>query len=77
MTRDFLWGVATSAFQLEGSPFADWATWDPVLASRPSITGHYLCYREDWHSLKTLGVNAYRFSVEWESHTAGGRPMGR
>jgi hypothetical protein len=26
---DFQWGVATSAFQLEGSPCADWTTWDP------------------------------------------------
>lgn len=69
MTRifpdDFLWGVATSAFQLEGSPHADWTSWDLILSERPDVTNHYTLYREDLHLLKELGVNAYRFSVEW------------
>ncbi len=34
--EDFQWGVATSAFQLEGSPNADWTTWDPVLRDIPA-----------------------------------------
>jgi beta-glucosidase len=63
--QDFQWGVATSAFQLEGSPSADWSTWDPVLADRPQATGHYERFREDLKLLKDLGVNAYRFSLEW------------
>ncbi len=63
--RKFLWGVATSAFQLEGSPYADWASWDSVLKSRPDVTNHYTLYREDLNLLKELGVNAYRFSLEW------------
>ncbi len=62
---DFQWGVATSAFQIEGSPNADWATWDPVLVDRPAITNHYALFREDLKLLKELGVNAYRFSLEW------------
>lgn len=61
----FLWGVATSAFQLEGSPYADWATWDEKLTSNPNVTEHFSRYREDLRLLKELGVNAYRFSVEW------------
>ena len=65
MRPGFLWGVATSAFQLEGSPDADWASWDPVLKSRPEITHHYRLFREDLNLLKELGVNAYRFSLEW------------
>ena len=65
MQNDFLWGVATSAFQLEGSPYADWASWDSILDEKPNITNHYALYREDLHLLKELGVNAYRFSVEW------------
>jgi beta-glucosidase len=65
MRTDFLWGVATSAFQLEGSAYADWTLWDPVLISKPSITHHYRLFREDLKLLKELGVNAYRFSVEW------------
>lgn len=62
---DFLWGVATSAFQLEGSPNADWTTWDPALCKTPDITNHYIRYKEDLKLLKELGVNAYRFSIEW------------
>jgi beta-glucosidase len=61
----FLWGVATSAFQLEGSPHADWTSWDDILSSRPAVTNHYELYREDLALLKDLGVNAYRFSLEW------------
>lgn len=64
-TKNFLWGVATSAFQLEGSPYADWASWDYILNSRPDVTNHYTLYRQDLNLLKDLGVNAYRFSLEW------------
>ena len=64
-TRNFLWGVATSAFQLEGSPHADWASWDSILDSKPDVTNHYTLYKEDLCLLKDLGVNAYRFSLEW------------
>ncbi len=61
----FLWGVATSAFQLEGSSYADWASWDAILSSKPDVTNHYSLYKEDLSLLKELGVNAYRFSIEW------------
>lgn len=62
---NFLWGVATSAFQLEGSPYADWTSWDSILDSKPDVTNHYTLYKEDLNLLKDLGVNAYRFSLEW------------
>jgi beta-glucosidase len=61
----FLWGVATSAFQLEGSPYADWSSWDAILNSKPHVTNHYALYKQDLNLLKDLGVNAYRFSLEW------------
>jgi len=61
----FLWGVATSAFQLEGSPHADWSSWDTILSEKPDVTHHYELYREDLGLLNNLGVNAYRFSLEW------------
>ncbi|MCG6551134.1 MAG: family 1 glycosylhydrolase [Candidatus Magnetominusculus sp. LBB02] len=61
----FLWGVATSAFQLEGSPHADWSSWDTILSEKPEITNHYELYRKDLLLLNDLGVNAYRFSLEW------------
>jgi len=63
--NSFLWGVATSAFQLEGSPYADWSTWDGILNANPKITNHYELYKEDIKLIKNLGVNAYRFSIEW------------
>ncbi len=62
---DFQWGIATSAFQIEGSPHADWTTWDPDLERVPNITDHYNRYRQDLCLLKELGVNSYRFSIEW------------
>jgi len=65
MQDNFLWGVATSAFQLEGSPYADWTSWDALLDSKPDVTNHYTLYKEDLNLLKDLGVNAYRFSIEW------------
>lgn len=65
VNKNFLWGVATSAFQLEGSPYADWATWDSVLNLNPKVTNHYELYEEDIKLIKNLGVNAYRFSIEW------------
>ena len=65
MHNSFLWGVATSAFQLEGSSEADWASWDIILNSNPHVTNHYSLYKEDLNLLKDLGVNAYRFSIEW------------
>jgi beta-glucosidase len=61
----FQWGVATSAFQLEGSPHADWTGWDDALRAHPGVTNHYELYRDDLRLLKDLGVNAYRFSIEW------------
>jgi beta-glucosidase len=65
MNKGFLWGVATSAFQLEGSPYADWTSWDAILNEKPNVTNHYKLYKEDLLLLKDLGVNSYRFSIEW------------
>src|SRR5208283_2151664 len=65
MRKGFLWGVATSAFQLEGSPNADWSSWDSILSQNPEVTNHYTLYKEDLSLLKDLGVNAYRCSLEW------------
>lgn len=63
--KRFYWGVATSAFQLEGSQYADWAFWDSRIHPNCNITNHYHLYKRDLQLLKELGVNAYRFSIEW------------
>ncbi len=68
----FLWGVATSAFQIEGSLDADGrgpSIWDGF-AGESGDTGdvacdHYRRWRGDVELLGELGVNAYRFSLAW------------
>jgi beta-glucosidase len=74
---DFVWGVATSAYQIEGAVGADGRTpsiWD-AFARRPGAidngdTGdvacdHYNRWPEDVALMRRLGVDAYRFSVAW------------
>ncbi|MCF3174352.1 beta-glucosidase [Streptomyces sioyaensis] len=75
--RDFVWGVSTSAAQIEGAVGEDGrgrSAWDVFAAeggrikdgSDPRVaTDHYHRYREDVALLKELGVGAYRFSVAW------------
>ena len=81
MTRfpnDFLWGAATAAYQIEGSPLADGAgpsIWqrfshDPRLMASKGDTvdvacDHYNRMDEDVALMKRLGLQAYRFSVAW------------
>jgi beta-glucosidase len=73
----FLWGAATSAYQIEGSPLADGAgpsIWQRFTHS-PGLTAngdtgdvacdHYRRYRDDIALMRELGLNAYRFSISW------------
>jgi beta-glucosidase len=82
---DFLWGCATSAYQIEGSPLADGAgpsiwqrfTHTPGLTSNGD-TGdvacdHYRRYAEDVALMKSLGLGAYRFSISWSRILPAGR----
>lgn len=81
----FLWGAATSAYQIEGSPLADGAgasIWHRFAHEPGRIangdTGdvacdHYRRWPEDVELLRTLGVNAYRFSIAWARVLPEGR----
>jgi beta-glucosidase len=73
----FLWGAATSAYQIEGSPLADGAgpsIWQrfshtPGL-TRDGDTGdvacdHYQRSLEDVALMRRIGLSAYRFSIAW------------
>ena len=73
----FLWGAATSAYQIEGSPLADGAgpnIWHhfsrvPGTTSRGQ-TGdlacdHYRRFPEDVLLMRELGLRTYRFSIAW------------
>lgn len=74
---DFVWGAATSAYQIEGAPLADGAgpsIWHEFAHTpgrvRQGDTGdmacdHYRRYREDLKLMQQLGLQAYRFSVAW------------
>jgi beta-glucosidase len=74
---DFLWGVATSAFQIEGATSSDGrgeSIWDRFCATPGKIADgtdgkvacdHYNRWRDDVELMRWMGVKAYRFSVAW------------
>jgi len=81
----FLWGCATSAYQIEGSPLADGAgasIWQRF-SHTPGLThngdtgdvacDHYRRYAEDVALMKSLGMQAYRFSLSWSRILPAGK----
>ncbi len=74
---DFVWGVATSAFQIEGAASADGkgpSIWDTFCRQPGAIADasngdiaceHYQRLDADLDLIAGLGVDAYRFSVSW------------
>ena len=81
----FLWGAATSAYQIEGSPVAEGAgpsIWHRFSHS-PGRTAkgetgdiacdHYRRYAEDVALMRELGLNSYRFSISWSRVLPHGR----
>jgi len=73
---NFIFGAATSAYQIEGAPYEDGKTasiWDSfckIEGKTNSQNGDLACdsyhrYDEDVKILKDLGVTAYRFSISW------------
>ena len=81
----FLWGCATSAYQIEGSPLADGAgpsIWQRFARTPGRIAGgdtgdiacdHYRRMHEDVALMKSLGLTAYRFSINWARVLPAGR----
>jgi beta-glucosidase len=69
--KDFLWGAATAAHQVEGNnKNADlWVEENvegsPYIHKSGIAIDHYRLYREDIKLLANLGLNSYRFSIEW------------
>jgi beta-glucosidase len=73
----FLWGTATSAYQIEGAVDEDGrgrSIWDTFSHTPGKIedhsnadraNDHYHRYKEDVGLIKELGVKAYRFSIAW------------
>ena len=81
----FLWGAATSAYQVEGSPLADGAgasNWHRFSHQAGRIadgaTGdvacdHYRRWPDDVALMRRLGLTAYRFSISWSRVLPPGR----
>ena len=75
--NNFLWGAATSAYQVEGATGADGrgtSIWDTFAAVPGNIedatsgdvtSDHYHRWREDVALMKRIGLKAYRFSIAW------------
>lgn len=81
---DFLWGVAASAYQIEGAATIDGrgpSIWD-AFCHTPGATknadtadvacDHYHRYEDDVALMGELGVGAYRLSVSWPRVLPGG-----
>lgn len=75
--EDFIWGTATSSYQIEGAADKDGkgpSIWDSFCTIPGKIaqgeTGnvacdHYHKFKEDIQLMKQMGVKAYRFSIAW------------
>ena len=68
----FLWGAATSAHQTEGgNDRNDWWAWEAIprkIADGTRSGAACLSWErweEDLDLVRGLGLNAYRFSIEW------------
>ena len=75
--KGFLWGTATSAYQIEGAVDEDGrgrSIWDTFAHTPGKIddgtnadraNDHYHRYKEDVGLIRDLGAKAYRFSIAW------------
>ena len=75
--KDFIWGAATAAYQIEGAAFEDGkglSVWDTYSNTPGKVFGnhtgnvaddHYHRFREDVALMAKLGIRNYRFSLSW------------
>jgi beta-glucosidase len=67
----FIWGVATAAHQIEGANVNnDWWAWEHTPDSGTVCPSGDACdsfhrWREDVDLVSSMGLTAYRFSLEW------------
>ena len=82
---DFVWGTGTSAYQIEGAPFADGkgeSIWDRFSHTPGKVKNdehgdvacdHYNRFEDDIKLAKELKLDAYRFSISWPRVQPDGR----
>ncbi|KAL0342701.1 UNVERIFIED_CONTAM: Oleuropein beta-glucosidase [Sesamum calycinum] len=83
---DFLFGSATSAYQVEGAAAIggrSMSVWDHLTLGNPGgiddqsngnvAADMYHRYKEDIRMMKQMGFNSYRFSISWTRVLPGGR----
>ena len=69
--KDFLWGAGTSAHQVEGGNWnSDWWEFEhtkgtPIAEPSGDTCDQYHRYPQDIALMADLGLNAYRFGIEW------------
>ena len=75
--EDFVWGVASSAYQVEGTDPVNVrgkCIWDTFSEADPKNTkdgngltacDHMHKYKEDFAMMRELGIKVYRFSINW------------
>ncbi|THW17859.1 glycoside hydrolase [Aureobasidium pullulans] len=78
LPENFIWGVASSAYQIEGAANAEGkgpSIWDLLAHRVPNqvadnttgdvVAEHYYLYKQDFARLKTLGVPVFSPSISW------------
>ncbi len=78
--KNFLWGVSTSAYQIEGGTICDWSEWErsekrvKQLEKENKDLKDFICgyacdsynrYEKDLDLVSRLNCGAYRMSIEW------------
>ncbi|MBI5467485.1 MAG: glycoside hydrolase family 1 protein [Candidatus Kerfeldbacteria bacterium] len=68
--KNFFWGAATSAHQVEGHNHNDWTEWEKLGRVKNGevsgrAAGHYERFAADFDQARELGHNAHRLSIEW------------
>lgn len=82
--KNFLWGSATSSYQIEGHGFggAGLTHWDTFAATPGNVVGaqngtiacdHYHRFEEDLDLIAEAGLDTYRFSASWARVLPEGR----
>lgn len=75
--KDFIWGAASAAYQVEGAAFDDGKglnIWDTFSHEKGKIfndhngdvaCNQYYCLEDDLRAMVEIGIQSYRFSVNW------------